>query len=629
MSNDMISKIPLRAHLNNIKRIMKIQVEMDRYYFLSACLYHILTVLIPYTSLWMSAYIIDAISGREKFQKVIVVMAVCAFSMFILQCTKSSLWCKLEVRRKRMGNLYDYKVQEKLLTMDFSRIDSPELRKLRDRIYNDLGWGARFHSVIYNGNRILSTFFSMVGAIIMGIPIFVYIVNTTYKAVWVVLVLTSIVITICIKKRIHYEKINKQFMFEEWTEEQVNYIFPFALGNDFNYRNGKDTRIYNSYDLIQYWTIDVMKRKGYRDRIKNGCIGNGGEMFFTGVIRGIVEGAAYLLVAILAIAGTMSVGNVVKLAGCLKNFISGIVDIINSVSSFALTARQQMSTLELLSLEDEMYKGKLPIEKRSDNEYQIEFRNVSFRYPGSEQYALKNFSLKLKIGEKLAIVGMNGSGKTTMIKLLCRLYDPSEGEILLNGVDIRKFKQDEYSQLFSVVFQDYVLFPYTLGQNVAANMEYDSSLVVKCLKDAGFDDRLSLLSNELDTYLYTDYDDKGVQISGGEAQKIAIARAIYKDAPFVLLDEPTAALDPISEYEVYTNFDRIVNNKTAIYISHRLASCRFCDKIAVFDEGCLIQTGSHEELVKETNGKYYEMWKAQAQYYKDKGEEWKLIFQEG
>ena len=262
-----------------------------------------------------------------------------------------------------------------------------------------------------------------------------------------------------------------------------------------------------------------------------------------------------------------------------------------------------------------MYKVKLPVEKRSDNMYQIEFKNVSFKYPGTESYALKNFSLTLKIGEKLAIVGMNGSGKTTMIKLLCRLYDPDEGEILLNGVDIRKFRQDEYSRLFSVVFQDYQLFSFMLAENVAVSESFDSDRVVSCLKQAGFDERLKGLKDGIESYLYKDFEDNGIEISGGEPQKIAIARAVYKDAPFILMDEPTAALDPISEYEIYSGFDRMVGDKTAIYISHRLSSCRFCEKIAVFHEGELIQTGTHDELLQDKSGKYFEMWNAQAKYY--------------
>ncbi len=330
---------------------------------------------------------------------------------------------------------------------------------------------------------------------------------------------------------------------------------------------------------------------------------------------GIIEAGAYIVVGILALTGTLTIGNVIKMAGCLKNMLNETYGLTQSITYFAIETRKAASTLDFLDVADEMYKGKLPVEKRSDNQYQIEFKNVSFKYPGTENYALKNFSLTLKIGEKLAIVGMNGSGKTTMIKLLCRLYDPDEGEILLNGVDIRKFKQDEYSRLFSVVFQDYQLFSFMLAENVAVSENFDSVKVEKCLKEAGLDERLKTLKDGIQSYLYKDFEDDGIEISGGEAQKIAVARSVYKEAPFILMDEPTAALDPISEYEIYAGFDKMVGDKTAIYISHRLSSCRFCEKIAVFHEGSLIQTGSHEELLKDEKGKYREMWNAQAKYY--------------
>ena len=215
----------------------------------------------------------------------------------------------------------------------------------------------------------------------------------------------------------------------------------------------------------------------------------------------------------------------------------------------------------------------------------------------------------------MAVVGMNGSGKTTMIKLLCRLYDPTEGEIMLNDIDIKKYDYDEYMSIFSVVFQDFKLLSFTLGQNVAASTEYDGVKTENCLNMAGFGDRLSDMQKGLETALYKDFEEDGVEISGGEAQKIAIARALYKDAPFIVLDEPTAALDPIAEYEIYSKFNEIVGNKTAIYISHRLSSCRFCNDIAVFHEGELIQRGSHDTLIADENGKYYELWNAQAQYY--------------
>ena len=238
---------------------------------------------------------------------------------------------------------------------------------------------------------------------------------------------------------------------------------------------------------------------------------------------------------------------------------------------------------------------------------------LSKRY-GSVQ-ALNRVDLTVERGKIIGILGPNGSGKTTLVKLLLRLYDPTEGEILLNGVNIKKYDYDEYLAVFSVVFQDFKLFSFSLAENVASGADYDVDKVMGSLHQSGFGERLATMPEGIKTTLYKDFDENGVEVSGGEAQKIALARALYKNAPFIILDEPTAALDPIAEYEIYSKFNEIVGDKTAIYISHRLSSCRFCDKIAVFDNGQIVQRGSHDELVADEDGKYYELWHAQAQYY--------------
>ncbi len=263
-----------------------------------------------------------------------------------------------------------------------------------------------------------------------------------------------------------------------------------------------------------------------------------------------------------------------------------------------------------LDIPNRMYQGSLTVEKRSDRNYEVEFRNVSFRYPNTEQYALRNISLKFKVGERLALVGQNSSGKTTFIKLLCRLYDPTEGEILLNGIDIRKYNYHEYMNVFSVVFQDFKLLSLPVGQNIAAREVCDAQKAEDCCRKAGIRERVASMENGLDTFLYKDLSEEGVRISGGEEQKLAIARALYRDSAFLILDEPTAALDPMAEYEIYTRLNEIVEDKTAIYISHRLSSCRFCDEIIVFHEGHMVQQGSQEALLAQKEGKYSELWNA-------------------
>ena len=275
-------------------------------------------------------------------------------------------------------------------------------------------------------------------------------------------------------------------------------------------------------------------------------------------------------------------------------------------------------TLAFMDLSNGRTGGDRPVPELSEAVF--EFRNVSFIYPGSEEYALSNVSCTVKQGERIAVVGQNGSGKTTFIKLLCRLYDPTEGVILLNGTDIRNYDYDQYLAFFSVVFQDFYLTDFSLGQNVAGTDDYDKDRVESCLEKAGFEDRLKEMPAGVETYASTYIDDKGVNLSGGEKQKVAIARALYKDAPFIILDEPTAALDPIAEAEIYSRFNELVEDKTAIYISHRLSSCRFCDEILVFDQGNVVQQGGHEILLADQTGKYFELWNAQAQYYSEGAE---------
>ena len=269
---------------------------------------------------------------------------------------------------------------------------------------------------------------------------------------------------------------------------------------------------------------------------------------------------------------------------------------------------------DFMELENKKYEGTLPIEKRDDNRYEIEFRDVSFRYPNSPDYVLSHVNAKLCIGEKTAIVGQNGAGKTTFIKLLCRLYDPTEGEILLNGINIKLYDYKEYMSLFSIVFQDFQLFAFSIAENVATSMEYDEKKIVESIEAAGLGERLKELPEGIRTNVFQ-LQENGVEISGGEAQKLAIARALYKDAPFVILDEPTSALDPVAEYDIYKRFDDLVKEKTAVYISHRMSSCRFCNNIFVFDGGRIVQKGSHEALIRE-EGLYRRLWNAQAQYYR-------------
>jgi len=613
-------KTPLKENLQNAGKVLGLVQKLDRYFIPAYCVVHLLHVVNQYTSLILTAYILNHLESGAAFEEIFrVVLLFCAV-MLLCGTTENAIMGKIMENQTILFKRYECLTEQKMLEMDYARVDSPECAALRRRIQDDLNWNAGIYAVFRLLNHMIFLVLNLIGAVVVGIPAVKLLITSGQPVVVPIMLAAAAISAATTKWNNKYAKEFRCRLANDYEDEKL----PPRMGWDFvntsagiyKYQNGKDVRMYGSFALMKHYALDNWdspEHKAVNRRIVR-CNARGG---FCYVMSGrIIDNSAYLLMSVLALAGRMPIGDVVKYAGCIMTLFGGIDALVKRIPDFFESVGRHMSTMELLEMKDELYQGTLPVEKRSDKEYRIEFCNVSFRYPGSEQYALKDFSMQLKVGEKLAVVGMNGSGKTTMIKLLCRFYDPEEGEILLNGVDIRKFRPEEYRKLFSVVFQDFQLFSFTLGENVAADREYDRGKAESALRDAGLGQRLDRLESGLDTYLYKHYAD-GVEISGGEAQKAAIARAVCKDAPFILLDEPTAALDPISEYEVYTSFDRIIGDKTAIYISHRLSSCRFCEKIAVFHEGRLVQMGSHRELLEDEGGKYYEMWNAQAQYYRD------------
>lgn len=310
--------------------------------------------------------------------------------------------------------------------------------------------------------------------------------------------------------------------------------------------------------------------------------------------------------------GAIGIGDFTMYISATNNFSTQVSQLLTQFIELRQMCRYLDLYLQFEALPIKVQEGSRKIEALSS--VNIEFKNVWFKYPQAEDYTLKDVSLTLNSGEKMSIVGQNGAGKTTFIKLLCRLYEPERGEILINGVNVKEYAFDEYTKLLSVVFQDYKLFSFTIKENMSFNQACNEEELEIALQKSGVRDKVASLDKGVETSLYKNFDKEGTELSGGEMQKLAIARAIYKNAPIVVLDEPTAALDPYAEYEIYAKFNELVKNKTAIYISHRLSSCRFCDKIAVFDNGRLIEQGTHTEL-KEQDGKYAQMWKAQAQYY--------------
>ena len=575
--------------------------------------------LAPFVTIYMSAEIVNELAGAKDKERLLflVLFTVTADLLIVViggVINKLTAVEKitLENAEKRMFTEFGFK-------MDYEHLENFEIRQNRRKIdeskcINLFGVWALIHSF----QQIIAGVTEIILSIVFTSGLFVLIFRQAgdmtgvalYPAATMLLVVLSVFVSLKNSK-----KLSK-------------------LGDDISKGNIEENKIdegfwqdYKTMQDIRIYDMAIIFRKNNERRMKAAIKSN--RKYWFGwrntqipdqfISQGI-NFTIYAFVCLNALRGFFEVGSVIKYIGFITRLVNAFKNMSAHIALIKMNTPFLAHYLNFFSIENKMYHGKLTTEKRGDNEYEIEFKSVSFRYPGSENYALKNLNLKFNIGRRMAVVGQNGSGKTTMIKLLCRLYDPTDGEITLNGIDIKKYDYAEYMDIFSVVFQDFKLFSFTLGQNVATSVDIDEKWAAKCLSMADLDERLSSMPKGIETPLYKDFEEDGVEISGGEAQKIALARALYKDAPFIVLDEPTAALDPIAEFEVYTKFNEIVGSKTAIYISHRLSSCRFCDDIAVFHEGELVQRGSHDALLSDAGGKYYELWTAQAQYYQSSHE---------
>ena len=413
---------------------------------------------------------------------------------------------------------------------------------------------------------------------------------------------------------------NNKIGFEVYKKlAKINRLFGYFGWNIVDFRYGKDIRLYDARKMM----VDCWDRNSDASNAQwKWQAETGMKYYLIGNIANIIRMmGSYLYVGFLAIKGVFSLGVLVQMiqaADELNNTLGGLVSNTQEILKRCNYAYEFVLFMEY---PEALEKG----ERAVDNEIrEIEFRNVSFKYPGTDKMILDNISIKIGAGEHLSIVGLNGAGKTTFIKLLCRLYDPTSGEILVNGVNIKEYDYNQYMALFAPVFQDFRLFAFPIEENITLvdedDKEYytgdEAERIEKIIEMVNLAQMMEKLEKGKKTTLFKYFEENGIEPSGGEQQKIAIARALYKSSPVVILDEPTAALDPIAEYEIYKQFHTLVGDKTAFYISHRLSSCRFCDTIAVFSEGKIAEYGNHDTLIKMAGGIYAKMFEAQAQYYR-------------
>ena len=555
-------------------------------------------ILQPFVAILISPLIVDEIVGDRNINKLIILAASLIIGEFVISMITSRSSTELNKYQQRLDDYFAILMGKHSMELDYQLTEDKEALDQIEKARTGMSW---YSGGVYGISEI---FFMFITNIIRAIG-FVIVIALHAPLLLLLLAIYSLVNLYVVSKqnRIEIEAFGKL--------SKVNRLFGYFGWEIVDTRFGKDIRLYDAQKLMvecwehntdksnKHWRWEALSQLPYSIGVN--------------VIAAIKGAAAYFYVGLLAIKGVYGIGTFVQLISteaALNGTLSGLV---YNVTNLIKNCNYAYEYVLFMEYPEALTKGEKEISKKP---HEIEFRHVSFSYPKTDKKILDDICIKIRPGEHLSIVGLNGAGKTTFIKLLCRLYDPTEGQILLDGVDIRDYDYRQYMQQFAPVFQDFKLFSFTIDENIAfANP--DKGKVDEYIELVGLKDKVDELEKGTQTTIFKYFDEKGIEPSGGEQQKIAIARALYKDSPIVILDEPTSALDPLAEYEVYIQFHTLVGGKTAFYISHRLSSCKFCDSIAVFSEGKIAEYGSHDELISIPSGIYAKMFEAQAKYYRD------------
>ena len=551
----------------------------------------------PFIMIIFPKLIIDSIIGGGDWISTFHLIAI----MGIVLLVTTLLSTFLSATAQKYGDTIQYDLVriygKKVMSLNYEDLENPAVLDMFEKSKSGFNMYDFFDKIVAVITNVLS--FIGYAAILF-----------TYSRLMLIVVVAVVVINlICNAKK------NKYYYKAGEDAAPMNRKFAYLAGLMYGFDYAKEIKVGGLSDYItdKYDDNIVGFKKIFRTLYRHVFLLSGVSSL-TSVVQTFT---LYSVVAYSAIQKTISIGDftmyissISAASGCLLTIVSAMIDISKN-TKYATDMRLFFE----MERKTEMG-GILP--DRSANNVDIEFRNVSFKYPRTERYVLRHISFTVHSGEKISIVGKNGSGKTTLIKLLLRLYEPTEGEILVGGKNITDYDYKAYLSLFAPVLQDYKIFAFSCKENIELNLEDNEERLMRAIHDSDLDEKISSLPNGVLTPVYKQFDENGVEFSGGENQKLAIARAIYKDAPIILLDEPTANLDPLAEYDIYTMIYHMLGNKTSFFVSHRLASGRFCDRIFVVDGGEIIADGPHDSIVKSCE-LYREMFEKQAQFYIDKG----------
>ena len=543
--------------------------------------------------------LLDALDNGKGVDRVILSIAGIVGFYFFLQIMNNVVYMLYHiVWEKTWGRIYVRSLKP-LYRADYDKLESPEYKNL----YSQYTGYVR-SSTLNEYNAVMELLSSVLSILVFGTMI-----SMLHPLIAAGLVVMAVVHYFAKKPLVKIQhKMNIRLVAND-----RKFKYATAIATDFE--NAKEIRLYNMHGWVKSVTDDcIAEHRKVHSIIQ-------WYTFFVGFCHNALhllrDGFAYVYLILMFMNGELTPGDFVLYFTAITSFsttLNNLTERFNEIHKYDLQVSEIRKTEKI---ESSRTRGEgIPVPHK---DAEIEFRGVSFRYPNAKEDTIRGISFKIGAGERLAVVGINGAGKTTLVKLLCGLYLPTEGEILLNGHPVNEYNINEYYSVFSAVFQDINVLPLTIAENVACsidNNKIDREKVHTALEYAGLWEKVSSLEKGMDTYFDKEVHAKAVDFSGGEKQKLALARAIYMDRPFLILDEPTSALDPIAENKMYLQFNEITKNNTALFISHRLASTRFCDRIIHMEKGKIIEYGTHDELMK-MNGKYAEMFRIQSQYYNE------------
>ncbi len=564
-----------------------------------------LAVILPLAEAYFPKVVIDSIEGGQSLYAIGTVILIYFGALLCVNLFNGFCSSRLEMRRYNLSCLYQNAINEKYMRTDYANTDNPEANLKYQNAMNDACSGQCSPEFIWPS--LMSLLISMLGIFTYGSVIAVI-------SPWILLLLfLSAGITYLISRwQRNYIEKNK----DNWVsiDRKINYLQSFSQKFDY----AKDIRIYGMFGWLSNM-LSEYQQASFKWTKRIGARGFLGTVL-SALLLLVQNSAAYAVLIIMVLNGDIGTGDFVFFFGAITGFsawLNGIGSTINDIVQKSIRIGYYREYFDIA----EKYNHGVgcPLPQNDELPVEIEFCGVSYCYPSAEEkkYALKNINLKIAGGEKLAVVGANGAGKTTLVKLMCGFYYPTEGQVRLNGREVGQYNIEEYYSLFSAVFQDIYLLPVSIAEFVSSSdRNIDRDRVNFVIRQAGLEDKINSLPKGIDSKLMKGVFDDSIEMSGGEKQKLMLARALYKDAPVIVLDEPTAALDPVAENELYIKYSELTANKTSVYISHRLASTRFCDRIIYIENGEIAECGSHDELMA-LGGKYAYMFELQSHYYKE------------